>query len=331
MAPRGAGGDRPELDLCRLVDLIDLAYQAIELPGRLHSLLAEVAAATGVESILLVGTAGGERQLLADAHVALRRDEVRDLAPRSERGTRTVPLGGGLELVLDRAELPPAGRLLLQRLIPHLARALRLAERFAAVERAGLHVAAIERLALAVTLLDERGRILLLNRAARRMVSTGGPLGIEDGRLVPRHPLSRVLFESLVERVASPASSGRRRGGGRLRLEDGDGEPVDLVVTAFDGHVDGAAASCAVFLSEVGSPASLEARLSEIHGLGEDETRAFLHLVEGCPSASADMNEGIARGVKALYGKLGSTRQRDLVGLLLRPPGAVYLAGGGEG
>ncbi len=311
----------------RLVELVDLAYQTVDFPERLGVLLSEIAETVGAGSALLVASAAGERRLLSAGHADPTRDaaDVRSLAAL-DPGTRTVPVGGGLELVLDVKELSPSELALLGRLTPHLSRAFRLAERVAISERSAVHAPALERLPTGVTLLDAEGRSLFMNRAARHLLAAGSPLVLDGGKLAPCHPVSRALLESLVVQVAAPSAAGRRRAGGRLRLPEGEGAAVDLVVVPFEGRIDGAVASCAVFLSREGEVPGVEERLAQLYELSPGEARCAMHLVEG-QQLEADPKaepEKVRETVAALYEKLGSTRQRDLVWLLLRPLGAVF-------
>jgi len=317
-------------DLRRLLAIIDLAYQAVEAPERLGPVLTEVAAAVGAGSALLVAIGDGERRLLADGHAdatAAESQVEQESDGRRGRGTRTVPLGAGLELVLDRAELEPSRQRLLTQLIPHLTRAFRLADRLSAIERRTLHAATLERLPTGVAILGNQGQVLFVNRAARGLADGGAPFSIQGGRLVPRHPVARALFESLVDRVVAPVTSGRRQAGGRVGLERPGGVPVELLVVAFDGRIDGNSAAGAVFLSQAGAVPGIEERLSETYELSDSEVRVAVQLVEGCPATPSEQEaevESVREAIMSLFDKLGSTRQRDLVWLLLRPPGAVF-------
>jgi hypothetical protein len=307
-----------------LLQLLGLVYEGTERPRALNEALALLAELTGAASILLLDTRT-DRQLVAAAHAAsAAAPQAVRLPLRSDR-LRIVPIAGGFELVLDHAR-PSDGQLgLLTLLAPHLARALRLAEHRAAAQLAtdanGLH--ALDRLPLAVMLLDRKGELALLNRAARSLLAGATALAIEERRLVPHPGVPRALFEGLVERATAPPDAERHFVGGRLELVDPNWGRIELFVARHDGCFGDQEVAVAVLLCAAGVFPGPEQRLRELHGLSADEARVAVDLIVGRPPA-APSDGDLPTLIRGLYGKLGSTRQADLLRLLLRPPGVVF-------
>jgi PAS domain-containing protein len=213
---------------------LDLAYETAESPSRLREALALLAELIGAPSVLLLSSEGSERRLVAAAHAASRpANDGASIHLRSDR-VRTIPLSGALELVVDPGAIQPLQETLLLRLAPHLARALRFADRHAHDEEGEQqNVARLDRLAIAVALLDPDGQIVVLNRAARLLLGASTALELAGHRFQIRHGVTRVLFESLVERVTAPPDPDRQFVGGRLMLADGQWGRVDLLVAPY--------------------------------------------------------------------------------------------------
>jgi hypothetical protein len=322
------------LDLEPIYDAVDLAYQAVERPERLPSALGALARLAGAGHVLLIASqAASHRRLVAEgrseAHAGSSRlESTASGGFRFADATRTVPLGGGYELVLDVEQLSPAALAALLRVTPHLSRALRLADR---VESRPAPTAAFEptldRLALGVALLDGEGQLLTLNRPARALVSSSSLVGVARGRIEPTQAVPRTLFETLVERVLTPPAPQRRFTGGRVDLHAPGRAAVQLIVAPFRGHLERGEVECAVLISSPGAVPGPEEIFREAHGLSAEEARVATHLVSGRDPVAAlpELHPDLVRKVQEkVFRKLGTTRQLDLVRLLLRPPGVLF-------
>ena len=328
--PPGRRAPIPSADaiLDRALEFLDLVYEAAESPSALQSALALLSEIAGAPSVLLLATEGGERRLVAAAHAASApANDAGSVQLRSDR-VRTIPLSRGLELVVDPglASTPhPAQEILLLRLAPHLARALRISERHAHDEEGGQQDAArLDRLSLAVALLDSDGQIVHLNRVARMLIGAATSIEVEHHRFVIRHAATRVLFEALVERVAAPPDPERRFVGGRLTVADGQWGRVDLLVAPFAVRVAQASVAAGVVLSARAAAPSPEERLRDLCALTEEEARIAIDVVAGRGRDEDPDREATEATLRSLYRKLGTTRQADLLRLVLRPPGVVF-------
>lgn len=110
----------------------------------------------------------------------------------------------------ERADLA-----LLDRLTPHVLRALRLHARIADLDAQRRADRALrDRLPFAVIALDDRHRILELNQAAERLLAAGDGLSARHDRLRATHPRDRALLDRLIaDAIAGTPTSGAGRGG----------------------------------------------------------------------------------------------------------------------
>jgi hypothetical protein len=308
-----------------LLAVVERCYDAAEHPERLRDALAALAEIAGAGSALLLVRDGGEQRLLAASHGATRLATADRRLPLRSDTPRTVPLGGGFELVLDRVDDAGGALATLGSLAPHLARALRLGERLGARPAAlDLRTADLDRLSLGVVLLGADGGAVAINRAARGVLAAAAALELDARHLAPRAPVPNALVDSLVERIVSPPEAGRRFVGGRVRLTDETWGEIDLLLTRFDTRCEGAIVHGVALVTAQRATTSPEARFQEMFGLDERQAALAVELVVGRASGDAEDAESARAAIAALYAKLGTTRQADLVRLLLRPPGVVF-------
>jgi PAS domain-containing protein len=319
-----------EIQLEAVYEVVDLIYQAVEEPARLAAALGALAGIAGVGEAVLVQARGGERRVLAEGHS----DHVSHHGERSPEngppGTRTVPLCGGYELVLDRTQLEPARLAAVVRLAPHLSRALRLAERVGheALRRV-VHAAHLDRLSAGVALLAPGGEVTYLNPAARRVLArAGAALALVERRLVVSNPVSRALFEATLERLEVWPRSERRTRGCRLALWDDVRLAAELLAAPFDEPLERGQARTILFLSAPEIAPTIEEIFTQMEGLTSRQARIVVQLLAGRePEEGGELDaEVVAEEVKTLFERLGTTRQRDLVRRVLRVPGELFVA-----
>lgn len=326
---RSVGGEASELPHGeRLLRVADGFYEAAEHPERLRDALGALADLTGAGSVLLLAVDGQERRLVSASHAQPNHGALRHRIHSTSESTRTVPLAGGFELVLDRAELSPRALASLTLLAPHVTRALRLADRLAhLVDRRELRPGDLDRLPLGIVLLDRHGEVVAINRIARELLATATSLRIEEARLHAATAVQEALLGTLVERVVAPAEGGRQFVGGRLHLLDEAWRSLDLLVAHCESSCERHEVRGVVLISAPGTTPTFAGRLGDVLGLGPEDAEIALDLVVGrTPTGpGGDLAAGQAR-VSALYRKLGTTRQADLLRHLLRPPGVVFEA-----
>jgi hypothetical protein len=324
-----AGGESPAPARSdHLLAVVERLYDAAEHPERLRDALAALADLTGAGSILLLAVEGHERRLLAATHARTHALRAQIRLPVRSDALRTVPVAGGFELVLDRHELAPHTLAAVAALTPHLARALRLADRLAQPgDRRELRPNDLDRLPLGVVLLGRSGAVVTINRAARGLLASSSALALEERRLRASAAMSRALLDTLVDRVAAPPEPGRQFVGGRLQLADEAWGTLELLVARCESCSERQEVHGVVLLAARGATPSFAGRLADLTGLELDDAEIAVELVAGRTpvGADGDLAAGQAR-IAALYRKLGTTRQADLLRFLLRPPGVVFEA-----
>jgi len=324
-----------ELDFEGIYECVDLVYQAVERRELMPVALSALARVVGVEHVVLVTSSGPEgRRLLAEGHSDPRspvhRIQSTSGAYRTLPGTRTVPLVSGYELVVGSEELPPPAVTALLRVTPHLSRALRLGDRAAAGSSSnGAGAAALDRLALGVALLDGEGHVMAINRVGRQLVSGSSLISLREGRLTPTQAVPRTLFEALLEQVlaATRSNSSRRPSGGQLELRAPGRATIRLLVAPYRTRSNGGLSAATVLLCSPGISPEFEQLFREHHGLDGDEARVATALVAGADPVEAlsDLHASLVQEHRErIFTKLGSTRQSDLLRVLLRPPGVVF-------
>ena len=134
----------------------------------------------------------------------------------------------GLHRSPDRAAFDDNDIAKLERLMPHLARALQLRRSFVALDRRNSALAeACDRLAAGMVGLDEGGRTLFANEAARRMSARDDGLALDrSGR---PYAADRAANQRLAELQRDVASGGS---GGLIRVPRPHGEPAYVVIVA---------------------------------------------------------------------------------------------------
>ena len=134
----------------------------------------------------------------------------------------------GLHRGPDRASFDDDDIAKLERLMPHLSRALQLRRSFVALDRRNSALAeACDRLAAGMVGLDEEGRTLFANEAARRMSARDDGLALDrSGR---PYAADRAANQRLAELQRDVASGGS---GGLVRVKRPHGEPAYVVIVA---------------------------------------------------------------------------------------------------
>lgn len=328
----------------RLGIAVEIANELLEAalePALWPPALARLADELGCERLLLLRADGVRRIVLATSDLdpaAVRRLAGRRADPEAERllvlppRHRELPLGGdpSLRLLIDRGELAGAAGELLDRVGPLLVKAWKLTDALAASRRNQNWTAGVlERLATGVLVLDPAGRILQSNPAARRQLQTQAELSVERGQLRAR---SLGLQRSLAELLAR-ASRFDGRGTATesiLLAREAPAGPLEMLVVASPRFSDADPAAVGVALlfdprREEENPAVVLARR---YHLGFEESQVVALLLRGrdIPEIAAALDvprDAVAACLKSLYQQVGTTRQVELVKLLLAQFGTL--------
>jgi len=222
---------------------------------------------------------------------------------------------------------------LFERVLPHLRRGVEVTRR---LEEADLRVAAsrltLDRLPYGVAILDAAGNVLIMNRAAVRIAAEGDGIDATGAGLAILHRPSAGAYKRILADTLTGEADRPSRAGGTVAVERPSGRRSYLVTVTplpgpqpiFTRHVPAAA----VFISDPESQERPpEDAFREMFGLTPAEAGLAACLSTGLPlDACADLR-GITRAtartyLKRIFAKTGTSRQAELVRLLLAIPAA---------
>jgi DNA-binding CsgD family transcriptional regulator/PAS domain-containing protein len=215
-------------------------------------------------------------------------------------------------------------------LVPHLRRAAQLMRR---VEESSIVLTAfsgvLEQSATGVVLLDRNGRLQFANRAARTMAAANDSFTLRRDRI---EALNGGDDENRLQRLIAAATRRHARAdlarGGVMRLARRSGKPdLAIAVAPTDGEtvLPQVGPAAFILICDPDVSATLQPVIRELFGLTNAEAQVAERLMQGeTPAQAAD-----ALGVKtstarwhlaALYRKTGTSRQAQLVRLLMAVP-----------
>jgi DNA-binding CsgD family transcriptional regulator/PAS domain-containing protein len=244
--------------------------------------------------------------------------------------------GGRTVIVVHRAHHlgphAPADGAMCALLLPHLQAALALQRELTeARARAAWLEAVLDRLPLAVLLVDHDLKVWLCNRAARRLTAARLGLVVRDGRLRALEPAGTARLQQIVGRAADAAATAGPAREVATRLMHAD-SPIALQVmtlplpTAAGGRVDadGPVAALLVGDSQQTFHAS-EAVIGALYQLTLAEARLVGALLTGMRvrelADSLGLSEQTIRTqLKRVLQKTGTGRQSELVRMVLTGP-----------
>jgi DNA-binding CsgD family transcriptional regulator len=251
-------------------------------------------------------------------------------------------LGGALTLVLHRekfdycpltlvradrtGEATEADRALLQRLAPHLMRAMRVSMEIEAVRAKSIaSEAALQRMGVAVLLLDRERKVVFANSAAERLIGAGTALKTVKAVLTARSSLDdRKLRDAFAKISGTLAAEGCE-----IKIEREKGRP--LLLTMLPIRHDGAfspfatrVACCSVFIGDPdASLTTLSGMVARCYDLTPTETRLLNAILSGAAlsEAAKDLQILVATArthLRHIFDKTGVRRQSDLINLVMR-------------
>ncbi len=311
---------------------------AVEEPILWPSFLARLATELGSQRVMLLRAEGVRRVVLATNE--LDPLEVRRLAGRrlaaGETPSVTLPpvyrelnLGGdpGLRLLVDRTALGSEAEQLLELLGPLIARAWRLTDALASSRRnLGLSRTVLDELPTGVLVLDSAGGVLFMNPAARRQLASQQELRIEQGYLRAQ---SQVLQRTISELLARATRFEGRGVETELMLlpREAPWGPVEMLLVASPRFLDSDPNAVGVALlfdprREEENPTVILARR---YHLGFEDRQVLSLLLRGRDIPEIALTLDVPRAaveacLRNLYEHIGTTRQVELIKLLLSRP-----------
>jgi DNA-binding CsgD family transcriptional regulator len=231
----------------------------------------------------------------------------------------------GFPRLADQTPFSERARTLLERVTPHLRRAVKVSIALShskAVEAAladsfGRHWAAIY-------LLDATGRIVWMNQAAEEGVPGSTALSVKGGRLRARTPAAGAKLEKAIRDAQGMVV---RADAGDFDMPDREGRrtPVSVRPAGPLGAAIGGPAQARVAVMAGGhAPARITAqRLIGLYGLTQAEARLCLDLaedltIEDCAKRRDTSPHTARTQLKNIFAKTGTRRQAELVALVWR-------------
>lgn len=220
-------------------------------------------------------------------------------------------------------------RALLERIVPHLRRAIQIYARLArTTSERDLYSGAVDQLAVATIILDEQGRLLNTNALAKALLEERSGLGLKDQHLhIGGRDLNRQLQEALTT-VIRAQQRGEASVVRALRIpREGGRSDLGLVIRPIPASEwgDGQGNPCAaVFISDPDLRESASQQiLGELFGLTPAEANLSILLSRGLTLAEVSDSQNISQHtaraqLKSIFAKTGVSRQAELVRLVLK-------------
>ena len=223
-----------------------------------------------------------------------------------------------------RPEFEPEDGVLLNLLVPHLEKALRIRQRLSGQTR--LAMEALDRLNDGVIVLDAHARILVANEAARRrLAARDGLLSAPDGLRTLSSDQTQML-RGLIAQVAARAFDRRDAAGDLMAIRRPAKRPLSVLVAPIctDGHalpVPGSAAIMFIVAPEE-TPRTLPQHLVALYGLTRMEATVAVALLESDSLVTVAEKLGIEHAtvrthIHNVFAKTNTQRQAELVRLIL--------------
>jgi DNA-binding CsgD family transcriptional regulator len=217
---------------------------------------------------------------------------------------------------------------LLGHLSPHLGRALELRRRvIPPAPGSETKAPVLDALNCATILLDGRGTVVMMNRAATRLLDKrDGLLLDKTGRCAASFSEDTAALRRMIERAGGKGAGGVGIGGEVIIRRPSGGRPA--VMFALPLRPEGPAAAVdgravvALLVREPGVPAPTPPQtLAEVFGLTRAESKLAAALADGVTLPQYAERNGIGREtahshLKRMFAKTGAHRQLDIVRLM---------------
>lgn len=253
-------------------------------------------------------------------------------------------VGIGLHRIRAEGEFEPATLALVEALVPHLKRALRIQKELSRLQlRQQTLQAELNRHILGLVLLNEEGKPLYMNPMATRILAQHGAIMLRDNALHGYAKGENEKFQQAIRKAASMSPSDVEAGEALGLNHPDHAMPLVVLVVPSNNELvaEGLPAgrsTVAVYITdpEVTTPIADEA-LMKVYGLSKREARVAVAIANGHDVTEiAKLHrvsvETVRSQMKSTFRKTGVNRQADLIRLLLGGPfGYVESCGKGSG
>jgi len=314
-----------------ILEVIDRIYDAALDRRRWWLALARLGEVLRCGKVALLREMDGKWQVLAASDAAAEAESEDRTLAAAPIGCAAIPLSprDGLALLIDREGLGEIEGEILRQVAGHLARAWRITERLAEAEaRERFGSSDFDRLPFGVILLTPDRVVAQINREARRLLRLQRDLRLADGKLVGTNAaIEEALFAACRE-VAAVSTESRGGPSQELGLRASAGG-VDIVLQLVPTPGAGGAPGEPEIVGFVRdgerfdlAPQAILARRFHLDSIDE---RLLVEILRGQPVVHRWRELRLSQRevqdrLRRLYERLGSTRQRDLVRLLLSLP-----------
>ena len=238
--------------------------------------------------------------------------------------------------------MPPEPLAFLDRLRPHLQRAVRMGlARFVYSAQALVGHALVDRLRQPVMLLTTQGEVVLANDAARRLLGSTSLVQVADERLVLPQVYRRTFLEQCTQlehqvRTGGMSNEAAGKAFRALHMSSGPGEAPDVLYGFFTMLVPertmgsfGLRPLVMLFFYHPSSAQAIDsALLTAAFGLSHAECRIASLLADGMPLKDIAATLGVQydtvrKQLMSIYQKTSTNRQPELVRLLMNLPASA--------
>lgn len=220
---------------------------------------------------------------------------------------------------------------LLYQLVPHFKRAFQLHNRIQGLERKADSAAdALDHLQQGVVLLDTKGRVLLVNQAARTLFAGEKALRLSPRGLTGAVPSENRRLNALIkEASATGTGKGVHSGGAMMISRGGLRLPLQALVTPLRTktiHLGKDMPVVAIFISDPDRQSVSDPTVfAQLFGLTPAEARLASILASGDSVKTAAETLGLGEStlrsqLKSIFSKTNTNRQSELVRLFLLAP-----------
>jgi DNA-binding CsgD family transcriptional regulator len=233
----------------------------------------------------------------------------------------------------DEAGFGSQHKSLCEQLLPHLRRAIQIHARLSRTEsERDLYADAVDQLAVATLVLDERGRVLNTNAVAQQLLDNGDGLTLSDGCLHLGDRRADTQLQELIRNAIAAQRAGTTGMARALRIPRPSGlkdHGLVLRPVPLSEWAEGQSSPCvAVFindpeLKDPGDSRESDALLQQLFQLTPAEASLALKLARGLSLAEICAQQNISQHtaraqLKSVFAKTGVSRQAELVRLMLK-------------
>lgn len=240
----------------------------------------------------------------------------------------------GISLYRDRSrsEFSESDLQVLSFVAPHLQRAFKLHFELSEAKAHSTGTESVlDMLPAGIVLMDSKGEIIFINKAATALFSDRDGLLVHGNRLRAESSAESARLTAIIDSAASISASDGISAGGSILISRRTRPPLQALITPIRNtmlHNFHRVAAVAFVNDPLRTHRPAEAVLRTLYGLTPAECRIALLLSDGRAPRQIAMTVGVTENtvrsqVKSIYAKTGVKRQSDLIRLFANHAGPV--------